>query len=315
LRKFLSGAGYDSTAAVLAYLAEGNQLLLADLVLIGEIEDPAAVWLTSWNSPLAWPIYGTFQPATIKRGQVTSQIGLQVDTLAFSWSPPLTAFGTTAATANPYQKAQSGIYDNELFRMWRAVMPTPGDCNTYGACEWFGGRVADVEIVRGQLNFTINSFLDVVNQKVPPNVIEVNNTLANYAGATPVVVDAEVQVPQFEVVTPGGPAVSSATSIWATCLSPTPGKAYGLNKFQNGYMVFNPGSSLAGYWSPIYSSGNQTILSVDYNHFLVFGSFPWPPTPGDTFYCSTKPPISLQDAEAGFGYYGFAFVPQPEGAA
>jgi hypothetical protein len=310
MRQFTAGDGSDSTAAVLSYLSTHAGLYLADLILIGELEDPAAVWLTSWNSPLSWPVWGNFQPAVISRGKMSSQIGLEVDTLQFTWSPPLTAFGSSTATANPYQKAQTGFYDNRKFRLWRTVMPDPGDANTLGACEVFGGRISSTTVRRGQIEFTVNSFLDVIDQPVPPNVIELNNTLANYAGSTPVVADSETLLPQFTVVAP-----TSTNKVFAACTSPTLNKIYGSNKFAHGFMVFNPGSSLEGYWSPISSNGDTLIVSTHYNGFTLYAPFPWAPQVGDTFYCSIKPPINLQDAEAGFAYFGFPYVPQPEGAA
>ena len=101
MRTFTAGDGSDSTSAVLAYLAEAQQLRLADLYLIGEPEDPMAIWITNWESPLSWPCWGTFQPAVIQRDTVTSEIGLKVASLNITWSPALTAFGTSIATANP----------------------------------------------------------------------------------------------------------------------------------------------------------------------------------------------------------------------
>src|SRR4029077_11926499 len=215
-------------------------------------------------------------------------------------------FGTTAATANPYQKVQTGVYDNWRFRLWRTVMPTPGDANTYGACELFGGRIANSKVERGKISFSIQSFLDVVNQQVPPNVIELNNTLTNFAGATPVVSDSETVIAQFAAV-----AGSTVTSILANCTAPTASKIYGTNKFQRGYMVWNSGSTLAGYLSPIARKQH----SAGHSQCIVYAPFPWAPTAGDTFYCSIQPPVNLQDAATGFEYFGFPYVPQPESAA
>lgn len=318
MRTFIDGNGNDSTSAVLAYLQSGNQLRLADLYLIGEMEDPAAVFLTNWESPLLWAPWGTFKNSSITRGKITSQVGLKVDTFQFDWSPQLTAFGTTLATANPYQLAMSAFFDNRTFRLWRAVMPTPGDVNTYGACIMFGGRISNTQVQRGKISFTVNSFLDVVNQYVPPNLIELNNTAANFAGNTPVVADSETTVPQFTIAALTPTSVTGINnSFWATCTGPTPGKIYSLNKLRYGYMVFNPGSSLAGYFGTIGSNGGGKINGVGttYNHFITYQAFPWPPQIGDTFYVSTKPPINLQDAATGFEYFGFPYVPQPESAA
>jgi hypothetical protein len=319
MRTFLAGNGADVTSTVMSYLQSPSQqeLFLANLVMVGDLYDFGTVLLTDWESPLSYPLYGTFFPASISRGKLSSQIGLQVDALSFDWSPRLTAFGTTIATANPYQRAISGFYDNKTFRMFRTVMPTKGDANTYGACVVFGGRIAETTVERLKITFSVNSFLDVNNNPVPPNVIEANNTLANFAGNTPVVADGESIVAQFTVATPPTlPNTSGAQIILANCTAPTPGKIYGFNKFRYGYIVFNPGSSLAGYFTAVAASGPYKAPGgLHYNQLSVLAPFPWPPQPGDSFYVSTRPPINLQDAATGFEYFGFPFVPQPETAA
>lgn len=311
MRTFAKGDGSDSTAAVLAHLAAHKELWLADLYLIGELEDSMGERLTDWESPLSWPLWGTFNTATVTRGRVKSKFGLEVENLEVTWAPKVAAAGTSLATANKYQLAHSGFYDNKKFRLWRLLMPTPGDANTLGGCEWFGGRIAETKVERAKITFKVNSFLDVINQPTPPNVIELNNTAANFAGNTPVVSDGETQIPQFTVV-----AGSTSSKILADCTGPTLGKIYGTNKFQYGYIVFNRGSSLAGYWSPVAQSLDHNAGGgIHYNEFDVYGGFPWDPTPGDTFYASIKPPINLQDSAVGFAYFGFPFVPPPETAA
>lgn len=317
MRQFIDGNGNDATAAALAYREANNQYRTADLVLIGELEDPYAVRLTNWPSPLLWGPWssatgstpGPFLNAVISRGKITSQIGLQVDTMEFTWSPPLTAYGSSLAGANQYQKAQSGFYDQKKFRMWRTLMPAAGDANTYGACEMFGGRIQDTEVSRGKITFHVNSFLDVVNQPVPPNVIEWTNTNANYIGNLPVVSDSETTLPQFTVVSP-----SSAINILAQCTSPTLNKIYADNKFQFGFIAFNRGSTLDGYWSPVAISTRLKVSGVTYNQFILYAPFPWAPTPGDTFYASIKAPVNASESTPGFLYDGFRWVPQPEGA-
>lgn len=319
MRTFTDGNGNDSTAAAKAFLAANQSLRFADLYLIGELEDPLATWLTGYESDLLWSSWGTFKHSTIVRDRITSKIGLEVQTLQVTWSPQLTAFGTTPATANPYQKAQSGFYDNTKFRLWRALLPTPGDCNTYGAMDWFGGRIAATEISRGQIKWTVNSFLDALDQPVPPNVIEASNALAGFSGAVPVLADGETQYPVFQVTNPASfkslPPLSTTTFLGA-CLSPTANKVYNNNRFALGYIQFMPGSSLAGYWSPVAS--NVLYDAGDghhYNQFQVFAAFPWAPTPGDQFYASTQMPPDYATALAvGAGFKGFPFVPQPQTA-
>ncbi len=311
MRTFLNGAGVDVTNTVFAYLKAHRTLIPADLVLIGELEDPLALWLTNYEAPLTWPLYGTFNPAGgFTRDKITSQVGLKVEALNFSWAPRVFPLGINIATANVYQKAQTGFYDNKKFRLWRTFMPTPGDANTFGACEMFGGRVSQIVVERARISFTINSFLDVTDQLLPPNVIESQNTRAGYSGAVPVLSDGETQVPEFTVVSP-----SSADNILARCTSPTLNKVYGTNKFQFGWIQFNPGSTLAGYYSQVAQSGNFKSAGVHYNQFIPYQAFPWPPVPGDTFFASIKPPVNKADTTPLFGFRGFKYVPQPEGAA
>jgi hypothetical protein len=183
-------------------------------------------------------------------------------------------------------------------------MPTPGDANTYGACEYFGGWVQQTEVSRGMIKFFCDSFLSVVNQKVPPNVIESTNTLASFVGATPVWQDNETQLPRFSVIAP-----TSADLIVADCVGPSGGKIYGDNKLQYGYLVFERGSTLAGFWSAISNNGFYIGPGgVHHTQIGVFSPFPWPPTPGDHFYVSTQFPINQADGQ----YYGFPYTPAPE---
>lgn len=306
MRTFTAGDGSDSTAAVKSYLAAHRQLRLADLYLIGEIEDPRAQLLTDWESPLNWPVWGTFKSTVINRGKITSQIGLKVDAMEVSWSPQPSAFGTTVATSNPYQLAIQGYYDSMRIRLWRGVMPSPGDMNTLGATPWFGGRVGDVALSQGLLKFTVNSFLDAVNQPIPPNVIEISNTIAGFVGNTPVLADAETKVPTFTVVAP-----SNTNLILGDTIQPTAHKIYANKRFQNGFMYFLPGSTLAGYWSPVATNTNFAAGGgVHYNQFQTYASFPFAPTPGDTFYVSTQWPVDLASATAG-QFKGFPYVPDP----
>jgi Uncharacterized conserved protein (DUF2163) len=303
MRKVTGGNGTDTTAAVAAWLAGGNELRLANLYLIGELEDPNALWLTDWEAPLLWSAWGTFQPAVISRGTVTSKIGLEVSSLDLTWSPKVVPFSQSVSTASPYQLAQIGYYDNRRVRIWTVYMPTPGDANTYGASELFGGRIADSTVERGAIKFVVNSFLDVVNQYVPTNVIELTNTLAAYTAATPP--KGFSQIPQFNVITGDSP-----TQVVGDCTFPSQHHIFGTNDFQHGYLVFNsaPGATLGGMWAAVQQNIKITIRHVDYNQFILYTPLPWAPTPGlDTFYVSRAAPIDQQDGS----YYGFPYVPDP----
>ncbi len=293
MRQVLSGSGVDTTATVAAYLAAGNKFKLADIYLIGDYDDPQAVRLTNWESALDYPIWGTFQPAVVSRGTIESKIGLEVSDLEVEWTPVLTSPTQSIATANPYQLAQIGFFDNKLFRCWTVFMPTSGDANTYGACAMFGGRISQSEVKRGKVKFTVNSFLDVVNEMVPTQVIELTNATAGYTGATPP--PGQASVPQFAVV-----VGSTANVIIGDEQTPSGGHIYGQNAMRGWFLVFNGGgsSTLSRQLARIVSNQKVTFGSYHYNQITLYDPLPWAPTPGDdTFYVSASAPVNAASIE------------------
>ncbi len=315
MRKCQSGSGDDSTAAVLAYLLAGNEFRIATVYVIGRPDDPMSLWLTDYESPLSWPCWTNnktaggfplaFDPAVIARDTISSVIGLDVQNLNVTWTPKFQQYSNTVSTASPYQLAQVGYYDNWEFRSWSVYMPTPGDANTFGGSQLFGGRIADTKIVRGQIQWSINSFLDVVNQVVPTNVIELLNTGAAYTGATPMP-GFDGKIPNFNVV-----VGSSVDVIVGTMTTPVVGGFIDPDLARGGFLVFynTPGSTLGGFWSPILQNvavpvGGGSLLFN--NQFVLSVPLPWPPTPGlDSFYVSGAAPINKEDGS----YIGFPYVP------
>jgi hypothetical protein len=128
---------------------------------------------------------GNVQLDGIKRGSIRSAIGLEAESVDITWSPRnRTATGNIQNTS-PYELARVGFFDNMRFRMWRTVMPTPGDADTFGAAEWFAGWIGDAQTQDGAIQFSINSYMYALNQKVPSGVIEVTNPVASYSGGVP----------------------------------------------------------------------------------------------------------------------------------
>lgn len=308
MRQVLDGNGNDSTVATNAWLHSNVDHFINHLVLIGEPDSPYAIWLTDSDRPLTWSLWGTFLPSVIKRGQVSSEFGLKVQKLQLTWSPPAGSFNPVLASASPYQKIRLGWFDNWNIRVWKVYQPTPGDANTYGASELFGGRVGDATMIRGKIEFGINSYLDALNQPVPGAVIEAMNTVAPSRGAQPPA--GFSVVPQF-ITAPSG---SSNRIIVGDCTSTgLLHHIFAANAFQYGFIVFNDGAgaTLARAWSAILNNSTVTISSVNYNQFELYMPMPWAPTPGvDTFYVSAAYPINQADGS----YYGFPFVPAPESA-
>jgi hypothetical protein len=308
MKQILGGNGQDTTATVTAWLKANKTIRLANLYLIGEVDDPAAYWLTDYEAPLVWSLWGTFKSTVITRGSVSSKIGLEVESLDVTWAPQNTSVTSSLATANPYQLARLGAFDNKRGRVWRVYMPTPGDANTFGAMQLFGGFIGDTQSERGKIQFSVNSYLYVLNQKVPTGLIEVTNTLASYTGGTPP--SSYNVMPQFSVF-----AGSSPTVLYADQTSPDPDSIPSANSLTNGYVVFNggAGATLQGIYSIIgrnstYRDGNGN----SHTEIQLFSPLPWAPTPGvDTFYVSGASPINQADGD----YYGFPYVPAPETAA
>lgn len=304
MRQCLDGNQQNSTAAVQAYLAGTVSPIIRHLYLIGNPDDPNAIFLTDHESPVLYNPWGVFYPAVIKRSSVTAKIGLEVQSCTVTWTPGNLQSGVTIGTANPLQLARIHYYDNFPVRIWKCFMPTPGDANTLGACEWFGGRIGNVTIDRSQLQFNVSSFLDVVTQKVPANVIESTSTLAGYTAAT--IPPGDASIPIFQTF-----AGSTTNSIIADCLSPTADKIYSGNQFVAGYMVFlqSAGATLPGVWSAIGGNGEFTDGNGnDHSIFSIYSPLPWAPTPGvDTFYVSQAAPINQADGD----FFGFPYTPAP----
>lgn len=303
MKKVISGTGADTTAAVLAYLQAGNEFFIAELYLIGNIGDPRAIMLTDWESPLVWSVIpGTFKNAVVKRSDVVNRIGFDKDTTNIDWLPKASTFPEDVNTANPMELARIGYYDGWPVYLWTAYMPTAGDANTYGCSELFAGKVGDVNCNRGNLSFSVDNLMKAMTQNVPTTVIELLNTGAAYAGATPPA--GFVNIPQFDVITG-----SSVNVVVGDQTFPVAHSILDDNNCRGGYLFFNPGGTLDGVWASIQQNTRVTVSGTDYNQFVLYGDLPWPPTPGvDTFYVSARAPIDQSEGE----YIGFPYVPNPE---
>jgi hypothetical protein len=313
MRTCINGYGSDSTAATLAYLKANNLFRMCNLYLIGYPEDPNALWLTDYESPLAWPVWGDalFLNTAIKRGSLTTKVGLDVQALDITWTPKYQAYGTTTLTSNPWQLSLAGYYDNLPVRVWNCYMPAPGDAMTYGCSALFGGRIGQSKIERGSIVFSVTSFLDVVNQMVPTNVIEMYSQSAAYSGATPPA--GFSVIPQFNVVAGDSPNV-----VIGDCTNIGPHHQFKTNVLRGGYLVFNAGAGATlgpTNWSAIQENVGITIGIENYlNQFILYAPLPWPPTPfgggeGDTFYVSAPAPVDQSDDPEAFD--GFLYVPNP----
>jgi|GEM_PF-2883027 len=306
MRQVISGYGQDSTAATLAYLKANNVLRIVNLYLIGYPEDPNAAWLTDYESPICWPVWGSadYLNAAVSRGTISTKVGLAASKLDITWTPKNQTYGTTTGTSNPWQLALAGYYDNLPVRVWSCYLLPGGDAMTLGCSAAFGGRIGQSKIDRGSIVFSVNSFLDVVGQMVPTNLIEMYSQSAAYSGATP---PAGFNViPQFNVI-----AGDSTTVIIGDCTNIGPHHQFGTNVLRGGYLVFNKTGGALGpsNWSAIQENVGVTIGAMNYlNQFILYRPLPQPPIPSvDTFYASAPAPVDQSDDPEAFD--GFLFVP------
>ena len=303
MKRFINGAGLDVSSASIAAITTANQLWIAELYIIGDPDSSDSIKLTSWESPLYWNMYGEFTPANISHNALRSVIGLEVSQLEIDWYHPENLSFMSSQIAATIQKAYAGIYDNWPIRIWRAYMLTPGDVNTYGCIEIFGGRMGDINSAdRKHLGFTVNSFLDVAKKKVPACVIQLSNTLIPSYGMTPPI--GMTNIPRFEIITG-----STEIELICDCIDPTH-HIFEEGDLKNGFLVFEAtNGALAKLWAGIQNNKPITIDGVSYNAILLYNRFPYPPSPGvDKVYISGASPVNSIDNE----YYGFPYIPSPE---
>jgi hypothetical protein len=317
VRAFIDGSGLDSTTAVKAYLASHRQLEIADLYVINTAPSYTGHYLgkqflvTDYGSPLKWTYKGTFSPAVISRGEVESKIGLEADTLDVTWSPLDTDLLATSEGLTALQGFAAGVFDNGTLEVWRCLMPAPGEsvgspaitaklgnCDVFGACLMFAGRIGDVEPDRQNVKITVVSRIDTLNIQVPTNLIEPTNILAQYLTG---------QIPT------GGPSSLSVVS------GSTVSKVYAdgggspvvtmpAGTYDSGYIVFGGSSHLAGTYRGVRA---QTV-ETGHHAFYLYEPLPFAPTAGDTI--AAYVPIARDYAGAiasGVGYAGFPYVPSP----
>jgi hypothetical protein len=320
VRAFINGSGADSSTMVRAYLSAHRQLEIADLYIINTAPNYVGhylgqtFYLTDYASPLKWTYKGTFTPAVITRGEVESKIGLEADTLDITWSPFDTDIlasngGTTLLTA--LQGFGAGVFDNGTIEVWRCLMPLPGEsvgspaitaklgnCDVFGACMMFGGRIGNIEPDRQNVKITVVSRIDTLNTQVPTNLIEPTNILAQYVTG---------QIP------PGGPtslsvvAGSTVSKVYANDTG-SPAVTMAAGTYDSGYIVFGGSSKLAGTYRGVRA---QTVES-GHHAFYLYEPLPFAPTAGDTIAAYIPIPRDYAGAVAsGVGYAGFPYVPSP----
>jgi hypothetical protein len=194
------------------------------------------------------------------------------------------------------QAFERGLWDNGTLRLWRAIMPEPGDCNTFGACELFAGRIAELSMTRLGVKIQANCPVELLDQQIPSNLIQPGNPAAEYGqGEAPAGV---ASVPTFAVENG-----STAAVIVASCTGLTAGQLFAPGTFDFGYVRFTGGAA-KGQLATVRRSDQYT----GHNRFVLYEPLPIAPAAGDTFEARV-PAVRNQSAGS---YQGFPYLPAPE---
>lgn len=307
MRSFINGSGVDVTAAVNAYLATHRApLLFADLYQINTAPQYAGQYLgrtfmlTDYPSPLNYGYVGVFNTANIKREGVKSKIGLEVITVSTTWAPRSTDILATDGSGNTILTAlqgfRYGLFQNATVNIYRCLMPTVGDCNTFGACLLFSGRIGQSAPDRMKVVFAVNSRTELLNVQIPTNTIEPTNILAQYSVGT---------------LPPNGPTSftveSGSTQNIIYAIGSNTGYVPTNGTYNSGYLVFTSGK-LAGHYAKVF----QQTIDVGEHAFYLQDPLPFAPTVGDTLGAFIYIPPDQDTAVAqGSPYEGWPFVPVP----
>lgn len=240
---------------------------------------------------------GPYFDRSDNKAKMHTAVGLQVDTLTFDVIPDVAQIENT-----PFLTAlREGVFDGAELIYLGAYWPAGGGYTNpvvpTGTVKKFIGNVAEVDISRNLATFTINSFLELLNQNMPVNLYQAScvNTLFDTSCALNkssfgVSADAE-----------SGSSISSIN----TALTQSTGY------FNLGVITFTSGAN---------SGVSRTISTFAADGTVnVIAPFPSAPATGDAFMIYAGCDKLLSTCATKFGnlnnFRGFPYLPQAEASA
>lgn len=110
---------------------------------------------------------GPYFDRTDTKAVLHQKIGVEVDTLTFDVVP-----GDATIFGSPFIKAVSDrVFASAEMTLDRVFMPAYGN-TAVGAVNVFSGRVGTIVADRGIVNFTCNSWMEMLNQNFPRNIYQ-----------------------------------------------------------------------------------------------------------------------------------------------
>jgi uncharacterized phage protein (TIGR02218 family) len=230
-----------------------------------------------------------------KRAKTHRAIGTSVDKMVFDVIP-----GSATVEGFAFLVAvRFGLFDGADFAYQRIAMGAPGDASA-GAVLMFGGRVAQVDYSNSAAQFTIASYLELLNIELPRNVYQ--------AGCLNTLFDASCTLSAAAFASTGTVAAAGGGASFQIA-GAAAGQAAGY--FNLGKIQFTSGQN-AGVWRAVQShtSGPATV-----NVFPPFGSVP---QPGDAFAaypgCDKQLSTCINKFNNRRNFRGFPDTPQVETA-
>lgn len=309
MRRSLTGAGGDVSAALLAHLNAERAYWMVELVsfqfvTIGTGNPPTLTlrWASSWvDVPYGADVYSARGPL-VNREQIRTVRGTEADTLDLelvcgdvTLPAPHQALTLSAALA-------AGLGDGAVVTVRRAFLPgpwvpnVPPNTNTLGAVTLFLGRVSEKEVTRSVAKLRVTSFLEQLNVAIPRGIFQpgCQNTLGDAVCGVDL-------TPMVHTTTLNKIGVGGAFGL----TSPAPlGFPLGVCEFTTG--------TLRGLRTSIKrTSGNGTLIYLLYGLKIL-------PAPGDGVVLYPGCDKTVSTCGAKFNnverYRGFPHIPPPENA-
>lgn len=244
-----------------------------------------------WNA-LTWNAGNTTGPYFIREGNNARchwRAGIEVDTLTFDVMP-----GTSSIAGVPFLAAiQRGAFDGAELTLYRAFMPTYGN-TAEGTVTMFAGRVAEIDIGDSVASFSVNSHLELLNQKLPRNLYQ--------AGCLNTLFDAGCGLNS------GGFAVTGITAADSQAYSIRANLAQETGYFDLGRITFTSGAN-SGLSRTVkaYSKGTPSTISL-------IAPFPSAPSVADNFTIYPGCDKQQSTCAAKFAnlnrFRGFPYIPE-----
>lgn len=292
----MSGGTLTSFLALLA----GRQFQFASLFKF-DLKNGGSLYYCSADTPIrfASQTYLTAAQAGAiferkgSRAKVKWRTGVEVDTLVFDVLPnDGVVNGQTFLSA-----VRQGVFDGADMTFYHAYWPKQSYVSPIvpqGIVTMFAGRAAGIVAGRTLITFTINSYLNLLNQNLPRNIYQSGciNTLYD-AGCT-------LNPASFGV---SGTAAAGTT---ASTLKATMAQASGY--FDMGKITFTSGVN-----NGISRSVKQYTIGTP-GDIALMSPFPNTPAPGDTFTafpgCDKLPGTCTAKFSNLANFRGFPFIPE-----